>query len=150
MFSRTPLRLFLGPAALAGVLAACGGDETQPTEDHTPATYSILIDGQAASAPYTFTEGEVVRVQIKFFNQAAQDLDDVESSHFGGLTFNPTSLAASVDRVSGHNYQFDVTVGTPGTGTLQVSYGHEDPPDEHSFPAAAVTVNSTGGGGGPL
>jgi len=147
VFSKTPFRLFLGPAALAGVLASCGGDETQPTEDHTPARYNLLVDGQDVSA-LTFTEGEIVRVQIKFFNQAGDDLDDVESSHFGGLAFNPTSLAASVNRVPGHNYQFDVTAGTPGTGTLQVSYGHEDPPDETTLmPLAPVTVNPSGGGG---
>jgi hypothetical protein len=63
----------------------------------------------------------------------------VEGSHFGGLTFNPTSLATGT-RVTGHNYQFDVTGGTAGTGTLQVSFGHSEDADEPTFPTEAVTV----------
>ena len=145
MFSKLPLRMFLAPAALAGILVACGDDETNPSQDHTPVNYDILIDGQAASAPYTFVEGETVRLQIKFFNQANEDLDDVEGDHFGGVTFNPSSLA-SVSRVSGHNYQFDVTGGTQGSGTLQVRFGHADPPDEVTFPGETVTVNPADGG----
>jgi hypothetical protein len=137
-------RLLLAPA-LATLLVACGGDETDPGEDHTPETYSILIDGQAASAPYNFVDGGTARVQIKFFNRAGEDLDDVEGDHFGGITFSPASLASAA-RVSGHNYQFDVTGGTAGSGTLQVSFGHEDPPDEVSFASEAVVVAPTGGG----
>ena len=133
------LRKFLVPAAFAGALAACGGDETQPSEDHTPHTYHLIINGEEVSAPYTFVAGQVVRVQIKFFNKAGEDLDDVESSHFGGLTFNPTSLA-TVARVGAHNFQFDVTVGAQGSGTVVVSFGHDEAADEESFPAEAVTV----------
>jgi hypothetical protein len=145
MFSQRSLRLFLVPAALAGLLVACGSDETDPGQDHTPTDYNIIIDGQAASAPYIFVSGQTARVQVKFFNRAGEDLDDVEDSHFGLITFSPSSLA-SVSRVSGHNYQFDVTGGTSGTGTLVVSFGHEDPPDETDFPSEAVTVDPSGGG----
>jgi hypothetical protein len=124
---------------LAAVLAACSDSEAPPAEDHTPASYSLQVDDVPVSAPYTFEEGRMVRVRIKFFNAAQEDLDDVESSHFGAITFEPTSLA-SVVRVTGHNYQFDVTGGNAGTGTLQVSYGHDEAADEQTFPAAAVTV----------
>ena len=103
-----------------------------------------LVDNVPVTAPYTFEDGQMVRVRIKFFNAAQEDLDDVESSHFGALTFEPTSLA-SVVRDTDHNYQFDVTGGTAGTGTLQVSYGHDEAADEHTFPAAAVSVTPGGG-----
>jgi hypothetical protein len=131
--------LRLGACAALPLAVACGGDETQATEDHTPVTYTILVDGTEASPPVTLTAGQTVRVRLKFFNAADEDLDDVESEHFGGLTFDPASLA-SVARVSDHNYQFDVTGGTPGTGTVQVSYGHDEEADEHSFKLVAVTV----------
>jgi hypothetical protein len=136
--------LYVIPMALT--FAACGGDETQSTEDHTPVTYQLMVDGVGVPAPYTFAADQTSRVRIKFFNQAQHDLDDVEGEHFGGLTFNPTSLA-TVSRVAGHNYQFDVTGQSPGTGILRVSFGHDVRADEESFPNAAVTV--TGGGEAP-
>jgi hypothetical protein len=145
VFTQPLLRSFLAAGAAAGLLAACGGDETTGTEDHTPTTYQVLIDGVAATAPYTFTVGQTSRVQLKFFNAAGDDLDDVEDSHFGGLTFNPTSLVTAT-RVSDHNYQFDVIGNTEGSGTVTVSYGHDAAADEHTLPVATVTVVSEGGG----
>jgi hypothetical protein len=138
--------VYLVPAAIVAVAAACGGDEAQAPEGHTPVSYSLLVEGTAVSAPYTFVAGETALVQIKFFNAAQHDLDDVEAGHFGGLTFNPTSLATAA-RVTGHNFQFDVTGGTAGTGTLQVSFGHDNLADETTFPSAPVTVTAGGGGG---
>jgi hypothetical protein len=137
----------LFPVALTAIVAACGGDEPQGVEDHTPTSYNILVNGVAVSAPYTFTVGQTVRVQIKFFNAAQEDLDAVEAGHFGGLTFNPASLVTAVRRQE-HHYQFDVTGETPGTGTLHVSFGHDEQADEHVFDPVQVTV--TGGGGPPL
>ena len=93
----------------------------------------------AAGAPYTFTAGQTVRVRIKFFNAEQQDLDPVEGEHFGGLTFNPVSLA-TVARVTAHNFQFDVTGGTAGAGTLQVGYGHDELADEETFTPGSVTI----------
>ena len=92
-----------------------------------------------APATALLTGGQTVRVRLKFFNAADEDLDDVESEHFGGLTFDPASLA-TVARVTDHNYQFDVTGGTPGSGTLQVGYGHDEDADEHTFDPIAATV----------
>ena len=102
-------------------------------------TYNLLVNNVAVTAPYTFTPGQTVRIRIKFFNLTQQDLDPVEGEHFGGLTFNPTSLA-TVARVTGHNYQFDVTGGTVGAGTLQVGYGHDAQADDATFDPEAVTV----------
>lgn len=127
---------------LAGVLAACGDDETPAgTEDHTPATYSVLLDGTETEPPVTLTEGQSVEVQLKFFNAEDEDLDEVESEHFGGLTFNPTTLA-TVTRDPLHNYRFTVVGNNPGTGTVQVSYGHDEGADETTFDPVPVTVEA--------
>jgi hypothetical protein len=139
VLTKSLLRSFIGAGAAAGLLAACGDDEVTGIEDHTPAEYEVLVDGEVAVAPFDFTIGQTVRVQLKFFNDAGEDLDAVEDSHFGGLTFEPSTLV-TVTRVADHNYQFDVTGGTPGSGTVTVGYGHSDSADEHEFPAEEVTV----------
>jgi hypothetical protein len=131
--------LRLAACAALPLAVACGSDEAQSTEDHTPVTYTIFVDGVETAPPLTLTGGQTVRVRLKFFNAADEDLDDVESEHFGGLTFDPASLVG-VARVSDHNYQFDVTGGTPGTGTVQVSFGHDEEADEHTFDPVAATV----------
>jgi hypothetical protein len=118
---------------------ACGSDETQATETHTPASYTVLVDSVVVSPPFMFTQGQTVTVQLKFLNAANEDPDAVEDEHFGGLTFDPTSLA-TVARVPGHNYRFLVTGGTPGSGTVQVSFGHDSLADETTFPPVAATT----------
>jgi hypothetical protein len=138
MTVRTTLLRLAACAALPLALA-CGGDERQAPEDHTPVSYTIVVGGTETVPPLTLTEGQTVRVQLKFFNAADEDLDDVGSSHFGGLVFEPASLA-TVARVSDHHYQFDVTGGTPGSGTVQVGYGHGEDADEHAFEPVAATV----------
>ena len=133
-----PMLRLVACTALA-LVGACGGDETQAPDDHTPATFTVLIDDAPASPPLTLFAEQTVRVRIKFANAAGEDLDHVEAEHFGGLTFSPASLA-TVTRVSDHHFQFDVTGGTPGTGTVQVSYGHDEGADEVTFSTAPVTV----------
>jgi hypothetical protein len=145
VFTQPLLRSLIAVGAAAGLLTACGDDEVTGTEDHTPVRYEVLIDGVAVDAPYTFTVGQTARIQLKFFNAADEDLDEVESSHFGGLTFNPPSLV-TVARVVGHNYQFDVTEANEGSGTVTVGYGHDEAAAEHQFPAVTVNVISDGGG----
>ena len=121
---------------------ACGGDETQsPADDHTPVRYSVLIDNVEATPPFNLTAGDTVTVRFKFFNAADEDLDTVESSHFAGLTFTPTSLA-TVERDATHHFQFDVAPETAGNGSLVVSYGHDEQADETAFPAAVVIVHA--------
>jgi hypothetical protein len=134
--------LRLAAAAAIISLSACGGDEpTGGGEDHTPVSYTVLVNDVPTSPPFTLVAGQTLRIRLKFLNAAGEDLDDVESGHFAGLTFNPASLA-TVARVADHNYQFDVTGGTAGTGTVQVSYGHDEAADEHSFDPVAVTVEA--------
>ncbi|MEA2725208.1 MAG: hypothetical protein QOH59_2979 [Gemmatimonadales bacterium] len=128
------------PATLGLSLGAgCGSTEAPTLTDHAAVTYDLMVNGTPVTAPYAFIAGQTVRVRIRFFNAEQQDLDAVEGEHFGGLTFDPASLA-TVARVVGHNFQFDVTGGTPGTGTLQVGYGHDDLADEVTFDPEAATV----------
>jgi hypothetical protein len=134
---RTTL-LRLAACTALPLAVACDSNETQPNEDHTPVTYTIFVDGVETAPPLTLAGGQTVRVRLTFFNAADEDLDDVESSHSGGLAFEPASLAA-VAPVTGHNYQFDVTGGTPGSGTVQVGYGHDEDADEHTFEPVAAT-----------
>jgi hypothetical protein len=133
---------FLGVLLLS---VACGSDETAPVESHTPSTYNLIVNDVPQTAPYVLTAGETSRIQIKFFNAAGDDLDDVEAEHFGRLTFGPTSLATAT-RLADHHFQFDVTAPNVGSGTLQVSFGHDDTANEKTF--SPVTVNVMGGGGG--
>jgi hypothetical protein len=130
---------YLVPLALIIVVAGCGGDEPQGTPDHTPVSYNVLINDVLVTAPYTFPSGVTVRVRLKFFNVAQDDLDDVEAEHFAGLTFNPPPRATVV-RLTDHHYQFDVTGGVPGSGTITVGFGHDDMADEQVFPPANITV----------
>jgi hypothetical protein len=136
--------LALIPAALVA-LGCGGGDELQSNEDHTPVEYQLLIDDLPVSAPYTFVDGQTAHVRLKFFNAAGEDLDDVESGHFARMTFDPITLATAVRRDDRH-YQFDVTGGTAGAGTVQIGYGHDDFADEVVFEPAPVTVTTSGGG----
>jgi hypothetical protein len=139
---RTLLRLTAGAALMLG--AACNDNESPPADDHTPVTYSVLINGTAATAPYTFTEGQTARVQLKFFNAASEDLDDVESDHFAALSFSPAVLAV-VEPVTDHHFQFDVTGNAAGTGTIQIGFGHDALADEHSFTADAIMLQAPSG-----
>lgn len=123
---------------------ACSDNEAPPAEDHTPTSYTIQVNDVPVTAPYTFVAGQVVRVRIKFFNAAQEDLDEVADSHFGGLTFDPASLATVV-RDPDHSYAFEVTGASPGTGMLQVGYGHDEAANEYTLSPAAVTVTPEGG-----
>lgn len=142
----TLTRRVLGlPLTLVTVLAAaCGSDETQAADDHTPTTYNVVINEIAATAPYNFTVGQTVRVRLKLFNVAGEDLDAVEAEHFAAISFNPSDLV-TIARVPGHNYQFDVTGNTAGTGTMLVTYGHDEQADEVTLDPAEVNVAGTGG-----
>jgi hypothetical protein len=127
-------------AAALVLVVACGGDETQPTTaDHTPVSYTLSIDGIVVSPPYNFPLDQTVLVRLQFLNEEGEDLDDIESSHFAALTFEPGTLASAVRRAD-HHFQFDVTGETEGTGTITMGYGHDDAADETTLPAEAVAV----------
>jgi hypothetical protein len=139
------LRPLLPLAALAALIAACGDPETPPVDDHTPTSFTLEMSGIVRTPPYSFPAGQTVQVRIRYFNAAQEDLDGVEAEHFGGLAFNPASLATAVRRAD-HHYQFDVTgSATGGTGTMTASFGHNESADEVSLPPVAVTVPAPGG-----
>jgi hypothetical protein len=141
--TRNPAVIFL--FVLLALAAACGGsDAPAPAADHTPTSYHVLFNEIPASPPYTFTVGQKVRVRLKLFNAAGDDLDPVEAEHFAGLSFSPAGLV-TVTRVAGHTYQFDVTGVNAGAGTLQVGFGHDEQAKETTFPTADVNVVSRGG-----
>ena len=143
---RTTL-LHLSACAGLTFAAACGSDEAQGTEDHTPVSFTVFVDDAQTALPLTLNAGTTVRIRFKFENAAGDDLDEVEGEHFAGLSFTPTTLATSVTRVSGHNYQFDVAVGLPGSGTARLGYGHDEAADQTTFDPFAVTIQGSGGGG---
>jgi hypothetical protein len=136
--TRPLVRCLLGAACLT--FAACGGDETQGTEDHTAASFTMLVNDAPATSPLALTVGVPVRVRLKFENAEGEDLDPIETEHFGGLEFSPASLATAA-RVTDHHFQFDVVPVQAGTGTIQVSYGHDEAADEVTFPATSVIVS---------
>lgn len=141
--ARKFLSVFPGAAVLA-LVSACGSDEPVATDDHTPVSYNVLINNIPASAPYNFTVGQTVVVRLKLFNAAGEDLDNVEAEHFAAIAFNPADLM-TVTRVLGHNYQFSVTGNTAGTGTMLVTYGHDEQADETTLDPSAVNVAGAGG-----
>ena len=137
-------RLAALSVVVLGLVAGCGSDETAPAPDHTPTSYNLIINNVPVTEPYSLAAGQTSHIRIKFFNAAGEDLDAIEAEHFGGLTFNPGSLA-TVQRTTGFHYQFDVTASTvPGSGVLLVGFGHSEDADEVSFDPAAVNV--VGGG----
>ena len=128
---------------LTGGLAACSDNESPSgTEDHTPTSYTVLVNGSEMQPPIVLVEGQPVTVQLKFFNAEDEDLDIVEGTHFGGLTFSPEDLATVV-RDPAHNYRFTVTGETVGIGTVQVSHGHDASADETTFAPVPVTVEAS-------
>ncbi|HEX5576424.1 MAG TPA: hypothetical protein VFX42_11160 [Gemmatimonadales bacterium] len=129
---------------VATLISACGSDEPAATDDHTPTTYTVVINELPATSPYNFTVGQTVRVRLRLFNVAGENLDDVEAEHFAAISFNPSDLV-TFTRVPGHNYQFDVTGNTAGTGTMLVTFGHDEQADEVTLDPSAVAVAGTGG-----
>jgi hypothetical protein len=138
--------LALTACTALALAAACGSDETQAAEDHTPVSYTIFVDGTQAVPPLSVNQDQTVRIRFEFQNAAGDDLDDIATTHFAGFTISPTAIA-TVTRIAGQNYQFDVTGAVPGSGTATVSFGHDEAADETSFTAFPFTVPGGGGGG---
>jgi hypothetical protein len=64
------LLLRLAACTVLPLAVACGDDETQAPEDHTPVTYTVFVGGVETAPPLTLTTGQTVRVRLKFFNAA--------------------------------------------------------------------------------
>ena len=83
--------------------------------------------------------GQTVRIEVRFYHDDGDLLTGIED-HFAGLSFAPSALATVV-RVAGTNYSFDVTAqNAAGSGTASVGYGHDAAADELSFGPFQVTV----------
>ena len=88
----------------------------------------------------TLARGQVVRVEIRFYDDAGAQETDIESDHFAALTFAPETLATLVV-VAGKRFTFDLTVpNAAGTGSVTVRFGHDAATDEASFRPFPVTV----------
>jgi hypothetical protein len=125
-------------AALA--VAGCGGDETGPVEDHTPANAKLFVGGLDASNNLVLPAGQTVRVEVRFVDSTDQVITGIEDAHHTALTFSPEGLATS-ESVEGLNFQKDVTGGAAGTGSVMVGYGHDENADELDFGPFDVIVS---------
>jgi hypothetical protein len=127
-------------------LAACGGDETEPDEGHTPEDAALFVNGTEVTDGLVIPAGETIRVEVRFLDHDGEVIAGIESDHHAGLTFIPTTLAA-VASVADLNFQKDVTgQSTAGAGTVTVGYGHDEAADELSFGPIPVSVVATGAG----
>jgi len=126
-------------------LWACGGDETDPEEGHTPDDATLFVNGIEVSDGLIIPAGEAVTVEVRFLDHDGQVITGIEDEHHAGLTFTPATLATVTD-VPGHNFQKEVTGQSgPGAGTVTVGYGHDEAADELSFDPIPVSVVVTGG-----
>jgi hypothetical protein len=118
---------------------ACDSDETGP-EDHTPAAAKLFDQSGAELTPnITLTAGATPRVEVRFYDAHGDLLEGLEEHHYTSLTFAPTTLATG-DTVPGMRFFWDLTVGSAGSGTLHIGYGHSPAADELSFGPFSVTV----------
>ena len=124
---------------LAGLVAACG-DEMAPEEDHTPATAKLYIGLNEITPAVGLTQGQTVRIEVRFYAADGDLITGLEDHHFAALTFAPGTLATVVS-VTSMPFFFDVTAqASAGTGTVTVGYGHEIDADELSFGPFIVTI----------
>lgn len=141
MRTRLPhLRVLLPVVAIAALVAGCGSTETA-ADDHDPASYKLMANGTEMTQPYTIPANQTTRIRIKFYNAADEDLDDVESEHFGALEIAPSALAVAT-RLADHHFQFDVVAGNAGTGTVTVRFGHDEGTDEVAFDPVEFRVGT--------
>ena len=127
-------------------LAACGDDETEPDEGHTPEDAALFVNGTEVTDGLVIPAGETIRVEVRFLDHDGEVITGIEGDHHAGLTFTPTTLAA-IASVADLNFQKDVTgPSTDGAGTVTVGYGHDEAADELSFGPIPVSVVATGAG----
>lgn len=101
---------------------------------------AINAAGAELTPNVTLARGQVVRVEIRFYDDAGARETDIESDHFAALTFAPGTLATPVV-VAGKRFTFDLTVpNAAGTGSVTVRFGHDAATDEASFGPFPVTV----------
>lgn len=119
-------------------VAACSSEESNAPHGHTPHSAKIFDGATELTPPFQLTAAQTVRLEVKFYAEDGDELVGLDASHVAGLTFSPTNLV-TVAGVTGEPFQFDVTGGTAGSGTVTVGWGH-DAPDELTFGPFNVDV----------
>jgi hypothetical protein len=137
----TPFLRSLAVMLLVLGFAACG-DES-PDENHdVPANARLFLNGVDVSDPGPLGLGanQTVRVEVKFFNSADEEITGIEDEHFARVNVLPEGLV-TVSNVEGENFQKDITAGAEGgTGTYTIGYGHTASADERSFGIYDIVV----------
>jgi hypothetical protein len=142
------MRLTLLCRTLATVLLAAGlgscGDESGPDENHDVPTNGKLFVGSvdvSDPGPLTIAANATVRVEVKFYNSAGEEITGINADHFARVNVTPPSLV-TVNPVSGENFLKDITAGpTGGTGTYTIGYGHTLTADERTFGLYDIVVS---------
>lgn len=137
---------YFAALALTAALTACGGDGTSPEEGHTPASAAVFVGSFDVTDPMVLPSGEMVRVELKFYDEEGEEITGIEATHFASLAFTPSTLATVAD-VEGEPFRKDVTGGAgAGSGMYSVGYGHDETADELTFgPFDARVVETLGG-----
>ena len=142
------MRRALGVAAvtLSTMLLASACDSNESTDeggpDHTPVRVVFAVNGTQITGDTLFLPaGQTVTVRGTFYNAADDDLDDVETTHFSKLTFNPGTLGtATVDLNAHYTHSVQVQGAATSTGTVDVGYGHDELADEHTLTGIPVKI----------
>ena len=130
----------LGTVLLA---SACSDDETtNEGGGHTPVRVVLAVNGTQMTGDTLFLPaGQTVTVRGTFYNASDENLDDVETSHFSKLTFNPGTLGtATVDLNAHYSHSVQVLGAASSTGTLEIGYGHDELADEHTLTGIPVKI----------
>jgi hypothetical protein len=142
------MRLTLLSRALPALLVAFGlascGDESGPDENHdVPSNGKLFLNGVDVSdpGPLSIAANQTVRVEVKFYNEAGEEITGIDDDHFARVNVVPASLV-TVNAVSGENFRKDITAGpTGGTGTYTIGYGHTVTADERTFGLYDIIVS---------
>ncbi len=120
----------------------CGDDETAPTGHSSPEAAVLVINGEsfAQNETIALATGELVNVEVQLLDEHGDVILDIEDEHFVKLDFTPVGLGTTVDVPDHHFQKILTTQAAPGTGTINVGYGHDADADERSFGPFNVTV----------
>ncbi len=133
---------WLSAVIATALLSACGGDESGPGEDHTPADAALFVGGVDVTDNLLLPAGGTLRIEVRFLSDEGEVISGIDEDHHTALVFTPTDLATTAS-VDGENFQKDVTAGNElGTGTVTVGYGHAEDADELIFGPFDVTVGA--------
>ena len=140
--SRTLLLSALSVGAIFTASACSNNESSSGPDEHDPARVVLIVNTDIMTNDTLFLPaGQAVTVRGSFFNAADDHLDDVESEHYSMLTFDPTTLATSVEQAA-HHFSHDVTVqAAAGTeGMVDIGFGHDALADEVTLHAPVKII----------